>query len=165
MLGRVWSAFTDYLTLSLLLDMKTRLLASLVAKKLPIGLFFASVVTGQKLGTPSLEDLLPAFAPSAGMRGAKKSDVIFSVATSAMDQDNSNASEQKQKDYSMDMWLSYKPAMYVNLWRLRTTKNMAYNCEFFYNNGSLTGDDDITEIQRAVYRKTSKELHKVAITG
>ena len=46
--------------------------------------------------------------------------------------------------------MSYKPAMYVNLWRLRTTKNVAYNCEFFFNNGSLTGDELLRQFLRVV---------------
>lgn len=77
---------------------------------------------------------------------------LFLAATSAMD-DNIHAQPDttkrelnrgmklnREREIAMDMWLSYKPAMYVNLWRLLTTKNVAYNCEFFYNNGSLTGE-------------------------
>ena len=73
---------------------------------------------------------------------------LFLVATSAMDEDNKTTaidgepneharsnrgikSKQKRQDSgAIDMWLTYKPAMYVNLWILRTTKNVAYNCEF-----------------------------------
>ena len=88
---------------------------------------------------------------------------LFLAATSAMDEDENDAEpdehattnnrsstkpDGKGQDHVVDMWLSYKPAMYVNLWRLRTTKNVAYNCEFFYNNGSLTGDELLRQFLR-----------------
>jgi hypothetical protein len=85
---------------------------------------------------------------------------LFLAATSAMDDDihaqpdttkrepNRGMKLNREREIAMDMWLSYKPAMYVNLWRLRTTKNVAYNCEFFYNNGSLTGDELLRQFLR-----------------
>ena len=71
----------------------------------------------------------------------------------SMHQDNNHDKKIKcKREVSTDLCLSYyyKPATYVNLWRLRTTKNVAYNCEFFFNNGSLTGDELLRQFLRVV---------------
>ena len=34
-----------------------------------------------------------------------------------------------------------EPALYVNQWRFRDCYNNTHNAEFFFNNGSLTGDE------------------------
>jgi hypothetical protein len=82
---------------------------------------------------------------------------LFLAATSAMDKENDAEPDQadtnriaKTNHKTMDLWLSYKPAMYVNIWRLRTTKNLAHNCEFFFNNGSLTGNELLRQFLRVV---------------
>ena len=82
---------------------------------------------------------------------------LFLTATSAIDKENDAEPDKadvnrvvKTNHNTMDLWLSYKPAMYVNLWRLRTTKNLAHNCEFFFNNGSLTGDKLLRQFLRVV---------------
>ncbi|KAI2494045.1 hypothetical protein MHU86_20488 [Fragilaria crotonensis] len=83
---------------------------------------------------------------------------LFLAATNAIDKDidtqpethetNQVINTNRRQQDAMDLWLTYKPAMYVNLWRLRTTKNVSYNCEFFYNNGSLTGDELLRQFLR-----------------
>jgi len=37
-------------------------------------------------------------------------------------------------------------ALYVNLFRLRTTTGNTYNCEFFFNTSSLSGDDLVAQV-------------------
>jgi hypothetical protein len=61
---------------------------------------------------------------------------------------NQGTKLNRKRDAAMNLWLSYKPAMYVNLWRLQTTKNVAYNCKFFYNNGSLAGNELLRQFLR-----------------
>jgi hypothetical protein len=58
--------------------------------------------------------------------------------------------------------LEYKPAMYVNLWRLRTTRNVTQSCEFFFNTGSLSGDELLRQFMRV---SAHYELIGVQILG
>jgi hypothetical protein len=50
--------------------------------------------------------------------------------------------------YKRQELMSYKPATYVNLWRLRTTTNVTQSCEFFFNTGSLSGDELLRQFMR-----------------
>jgi hypothetical protein len=78
---------------------------------------------------------------------------LYVQSATSMHQDNNHDKKIKcKREVPADLSLSYyyKPATYVNLWRLRTTKNVAYNCEFFFNNGSLTGDELLRQFLRVV---------------
>ena len=55
----------------------------------------------------------------------------------------------KKSDTTESVYL-YRPASYVNLWRLRTTKNVTHSAEFFFNAGSLTGDELIRQFMRVL---------------
>ena len=43
-----------------------------------------------------------------------------------------------------------EPATYVNQWRYRSITGHTYNCEFWYNNGKLTGDALLQQFTRVV---------------
>ena len=43
-----------------------------------------------------------------------------------------------------------EPATYVNQWRYRSVTGRTYNCEFFYNNGTLSGDALLEQFTRVV---------------
>jgi hypothetical protein len=70
-------------------------------------------------------------------------DEISALLSDDLDNDETTSEEKVacsgEKEKSED-W-SFKPASYVNLWRLRTTKNVTHSTEFFFNGGSLTGDE------------------------
>jgi hypothetical protein len=65
---------------------------------------------------------------------------LFLAATNAMDKDMDTEPEtqmtnkvlktNRRRQDAVDLCLSYKPATYVILWGLQTTKNVSYNCEF-----------------------------------
>ena len=56
----------------------------------------------------------------------------------------------------------FVPAVYVNLFRIKTVGQDAMNAEFFFNNGSLTGDDLLAQLLRVI---TNYELVGVRIYG
>ena len=41
---------------------------------------------------------------------------------------------------------SYVPAVYVNQWRFRSVHGVLHNAEFFFNDGSLDGDELLDQL-------------------
>ena len=48
-----------------------------------------------------------------------------------------------------------KPATYVNQWRYRTVNGQSYNVEFWYNSGSLSGNELMSQFVQVVLRLES----------
>ena len=46
--------------------------------------------------------------------------------------------------------LSKKSTVYVNQWRFRSTNNLVHNADFFFNNGSLDGNELIRQMIQVV---------------
>ena len=54
-----------------------------------------------------------------------------------------------------------EPAVYVNQWRFRSTNNVVHNSNFFFNNGSLDGDELLSQMIHVVcgYKKMGATIN------
>jgi hypothetical protein len=73
---------------------------------------------------------------------------VFASSSDANDTKDLPTKAKLNEHYNRQELLSYKPATYVNLWRLRTTTNVTQSCEFFFNTGSLSGDELLRQFMR-----------------
>ncbi|GFH57354.1 hypothetical protein CTEN210_13830 [Chaetoceros tenuissimus] len=63
-----------------------------------------------------------------------------------VENDDKNKSEKKPKSQQSTDNDYFVPALYVNQWRIRTAFNKSANVEFFFNDGSLSGNEILYQL-------------------
>ena len=85
-----------------------------------------------------------------------KGDIAFNVATDEMrgfTEDFADIKKILTKLLDEDTVESFsKPATYVNQWRFRSVNGNTYNLEFWYNSGSLKGEELLYQFRQVVMR-------------
>jgi hypothetical protein len=70
--------------------------------------------------------------------------------------------QDEEKEFDEMFQEKYAPAIYVNQWHFRSTYNVCHNAEFFFNTGSLDGNDMLHQLIHVIL---SYELIGVKILG